>query len=66
MHTQRLRKIDFLTGKMQWIEKKDFKSTNRLVEAAARYVTAPASVMVDYNMNFIHASHHFTEREDMK
>ena len=47
MQTQRLRKTDFLTGKMQWRKRKDFKSTNCPVEAAARYVTAPARVMVD-------------------
>ena len=44
-------KMDFLTGKMRWRKRKDFKSTNRLIrmhmEAVARYVTAPATVIGD-------------------
>ena len=47
MQTQLLRKMDFLTGKMRWRKRKDFKSTNRLIrmhmEAVARHVTAPAT-----------------------
>ena len=31
MQTQRLRKMDFLTGKMQWRKRKHFKSTNGLI-----------------------------------
>ena len=44
-------KMDFLTGKMRWRKRKDFKSTRRLIrmhmEAVARYVTAPATVIGD-------------------
>ena len=52
MQTQRLRKKkDFLTGKMQWRKRRDFKSVSRLIgkimEAVARYVTAPATVIGD-------------------
>ena len=31
MQTQSLRKMYFLTGKMQWRKMKHFKSTNRLI-----------------------------------
>ena len=57
MQNQLLRKMDILTGKMQWRkrkdfksnameEKEDFKSTNRLIPVA-RYVTTPATVIGD-------------------
>ena len=40
MQTQLLRKLDFLTGKMQWRKRWDFKSSNRLIrigQAVRRY-----------------------------
>ena len=51
MQTQRLQKKDFLTGKMHWRKRRDFKSVSRLtgiiMEAVARYVTPPATVIGD-------------------
>ena len=45
------KKKDFLTGKMQWRKRSDFKSVSRLIgiimEAVATYVTAPATVIGD-------------------
>ena len=46
-----LMQTHFLTGKMQWRKRSDFKSVSRLIGiimgAVARYVTAPATVIGD-------------------
>jgi len=50
MQTQLLRKMDFLTGKIQWRKRRDFKGTKSShshMEAVARYLTAPATVIGD-------------------
>ena len=50
MQTQFLRKMDFLTRKMQWRVNKGFqkhKSSGSHMETVARYVAAPATIICD-------------------
>lgn len=69
MRTWRLRKIRFLTGKMQWRKRRDFKSRNRLIRTWRQLQDvsrrAPAIVLGDIG-DLLYERHALEKSENRK